>query len=313
MRRIVLAALLAAVACGGPDGPPTIPEPAGKPEEPSPPGLSVGTPTTLGPSHDSNGMRITVIGDEWGPGTCHTSGGTRTLLLENLSSVTKYSRLAAYRDDDKVCATQEKKTGKPTKSGPDEIQPGEIVSVSYTVKLPSGLPGDCALQADDCWGPGGIGDCSFVVGDTFVAETCSKECVPGDWRLKTEGSWDTCPQASTTREGCFECREDVWTNGCQDEVRPDRREVDCPCSWQGELCVTYLSNSGDDYRLEDDGVLWLADLELHHGTQHTCFPHAIDGSNLCLWWRNERIGCDHASGGPSASWHGTVAFEASCR
>lgn len=122
-----------------------------------------------------------------------------------------------------------------------------------------------------------------------------------------------CTPCSSYNEGCektctktvdYKCKPDpepeVWTEPCE-----------CECEWQGRFCVTYLSNSGDSYYTTDDGQSWLTGLNLARGEQNTCWGHEVDGSRLCLYWRNERIGCAVASQ-VTASWHGKVAFRSEC-
>jgi hypothetical protein len=343
-RIAVLAVFLAGVGfgmgrCGSDPIEPTAPAPVATPAE------QTVTPTpitaTTGNTWVSNGLRVTVIGDQWGPGTCHENGGTRTYLLENLGDEVRYSRPGAFTSDVPECATQKTPHGFPRVdsdcpldgNGRHYVPVGGACTYAVSVTLPAGDDGVCTLQADNCFGPGGVGECAFVVGDTFRVPNsqCEKLCVEGEWRLKTPGEWGACPEVNSfevvggmpsvvssssavTKSGCYECRESVWTNGCRDEVRPERREVECPCPGkdQGQFCVTYLSTSGAGYYATDDGQPWLSNLTLAAGKQETCWPHAADDSRLCLFWKQERIGCATASAGVSASWHGNVEFRPEC-
>lgn len=82
----------------------------------------------------------------------------------------------------------------------------------------------------------------------------------------------------------------------------------CKKSYKGEFQVTYLSNSGNGYKIKDDGTTWLT-VDLKSGKQDTRFEHAVDGSNLCLYWGNEKIGCAKAQCSDTReTWHGNVGF-----
>ncbi|MCP4900212.1 MAG: hypothetical protein GY906_24840 [bacterium] len=295
--------------CGGPEG--TVPSPVA-PEAVAPTSQDV-TPTAVGggagDTWTKNGLKVTVVYDEWGPGSCHKNGGLRRFLLENQSNVKKYSRLSAFNDDQVTCATQQTPTGTPNHGGCTEVEPGKSCEYWVRVTLPKGSDGVCTVQVDDSWGPGGIPDSSFVVGDSFSVDQskCKKICVedPKETVKCSEWKEGECERTKVcTKTIDYKCKPDP-----EPETWTEREGGD----WRGRYCVTYLSNTGSDYRVEDDGSIWKSGLSLNRGQQNTCWSHAIDNSNLCLWWRNEKIDCERAKCGDiEASWHGNTTFRCEC-
>jgi hypothetical protein len=217
-------------------------------------------------SWTKHGVTVTVLADDWGPGSCHTNGGSRTLRIENNSELTRYSRRAAYTDPGLVCATQHTQTGKPNMTGPAQVAPGQTIEVTYTVQPP-----ECgSVQADDCWGPGGISECVFVIGDVFKSSKICDGCVedPVETSSTECGEWNEChehPEAGCFQEKeCVEtttmdykCKPDVTTTREFEEVQPC--DCDCETEWSdweetgtecGEwsLCkepTTFSASSGD--------------------------------------------------------------------
>lgn len=316
MKRSPLMLLLLLASCGGgdrlatsPDTPPAAGAPA-----------AVSTPAPVRDSWTEQGVTVTILSDEWGPGSCHTRAGTRRLRIDNRSSVTVYSRRASYGSTTKGCgATQEQVGGKPTMLGPESIAPGQSGEVAYVVTMP-----DCARQqVDDSWYPG-----IFVVGDVFNSDVLCPTPPPcvEKWvelpPVVTESEWSACAKAA---QGCAKTKT-VRTvikerNSCtsaervkSDKTTTESAACECPCSWEGSFVIDYLSNSGNGYVIKDDGINWKTGLNLSSGRRGYAYAHAIDGSNLCLWWGSERIDCAAASCPEvGASWHGDVHFECSCR
>jgi hypothetical protein len=89
----------------------------------------------------------------------------------------------------------------------------------------------------------------------------------------------------------------------------DVRSIECKCvpkiSYTGEFAVTYLSDAGT-YTIKDNGSAWLT-VYLARGNQDTRFAHDPDGSQLCLWYGSEKIGCAVATC-IRDNWHGTVGY-----
>lgn len=213
-------------------------------------------PTSGTPAN--NGLKVEIIRDEWDGGwggSCHKSGGTRTLRLTNTGTVHRYSNLSAFSDDVPRCATQKKPTGKPgwtttcpiDTNGRPTIAPGQTCEYSIQVRFPAGTDGVCTLQVDDTWGPGGVRSGAFVVGDSFKVPDakCAKVCEDPDvWKEKpgsrktVEGAWGECGEvAAQTTEQCYECRTvtTTWVETNCDNERPasktktERREIECDC------------------------------------------------------------------------------------
>jgi hypothetical protein len=219
-------------------------------------------------AEENRGLRVEIIHDEWGPDCqTRTSAGTRTFKLTNESQVTKYSRLAAYTDPGLTCATQHTPTGKPNHSGCTEIQPGETCEFSVTVTMP-----DCgSLQVDDCWGPGGIQECSFVVGEGFRAPDPCDGCVENGPYEKCEG-FGECHRHEDD-EKCYEHAECTRTFDCKDpEPFEKTRPCDCECVengpyegeivWSGEIlkgaCPEKFSTSCEEkcHELGTQKITW---------------------------------------------------------
>jgi len=241
------------VVCQKADVPsPTTPEPLATPA------LQTVTPTAITPAGGGmgdtwtqHGVTVTVVRDEWGPGACHTSGGGRTLRIENNSDTERHSRAAAYTDPRLTCATQDTLTGKPRMEGPTHVAPGQTVEVTYHVQIP-----ECgSLQADDCWGPGGLNECVFVIGDAFKSTEACEECVEGPIRRTSEcGEWNKCHEQPET-EDCWQEKECVETTHyqCKDpETREYEEKQTCVC---GNVCVEEGPYEGE--------VIW--DPTVHEG------------------------------------------------
>lgn len=316
------------VNCGGPgETIPTFVEPVPA----STPGTVEVVPSVIAPggggsSWTENGVKVTIVADEWGAGSCHTNGGTRTLEIENGRDHAIYSNLGAFTDPALVCATQHTPTGKPTMSGPTNIGAGETGTVSYTVTTP-----ECgSLQADDCWGPGGFSGCSFVIGDAFKSSKTCDGCVEDPTeRSATEcGEWGEChehPQASTgtpPRE-CFREQACLETKTIDYVCKPDEtttREFEnveeCPCD-----CVEEGPYEG--------GTVW-ADAILEGSCPDTfaaltggpkCHQ---DGTQTTTWDCRDPTetsvcrpvecpnGCVIPPEGTTLSWHGPANCEAEC-
>jgi hypothetical protein len=194
---------------------------------------------------------VETIRDDWGPGTCHDRGGVRTLRLTNTGTVTRYSNLAAFTDDTPVCATSKTPTGQPRHWGCTEIKPGETCDFSIEVTFPKGTDGVCALQVDDCWGPGGIRECAFVVGDVFKVpdSLCSKVCVEDPTvTTKTEcGDWSSCTEAD---DGCQRVQTCVETTTTDFICKPDTRTTR---TWENTEPCTCECVEGGPYGPKDTG------------------------------------------------------------
>jgi hypothetical protein len=275
-----------------PTSPPPTTQPAAPPTQQQPTGGPVAIHTT--PADANHGLKVEIIHDEWnqahGP-SCHSEGGKRTFRLTNEGTVERYSNLSAFTDDVPRCGTDKRPTGVPRwettctigNNGKPHIKPGETCEYTVFVEMPSGKDEDCTLQVDDTWGPGGYREGAFVIGDSWKVpdSKCKKVCIenPEPIHEKGCGDWSECKLVSDGE-------------------------------WRGRFCVTYLSNSGSDYRIEDDGAIWKNNLTLSSGNQNTCWNRSnLDGSNLCLWWKGEKIDCARAScGDVEESWHGTVKF-----
>lgn len=127
-----------------------------------------------GTSWSESGVTVTITNDEWGAGMCHilvADKHCRTLLIENGSTSTIYSRLAIFNGPEPGCGAYgpDGATGDPNMlSGPTSIPAGGAGSVSYCVDV---TPDKCnRIQVDDSWGPFGV----FVVGDVFnFTRACS--------------------------------------------------------------------------------------------------------------------------------------------
>lgn len=158
---VVLVALVVGQSCNK-DGP-TGPGPVSNVQLAPPTPITV-TPVVVAPRGDSwteNGVKVSIVSDEWGAGSCHATGGARSLKIENGSKETIYSRRASFQGTAPGCgATGENPGGKPTMLGPEQIAPGQSATVTYIVQLPA----TCRSQVDDTWGPGNM---VFVVGDVF--------------------------------------------------------------------------------------------------------------------------------------------------
>jgi hypothetical protein len=129
----------------------------------------------VGLSWTMNGVTVTIVGDDWGPGTCHApevGRQCRKYRIENGSTTAIYSRLAIFNGPAPGCGPvgPDAPTGDPHMfEGPDVIAPGGKETVGYCVDVSAEKCN--RIHVMDSWGPLGV----FVVGDVF---NFSKACAP---------------------------------------------------------------------------------------------------------------------------------------
>jgi hypothetical protein len=382
---IVVVAVLILVGCDNGSTSTIVSSPSGVQNTPTGSVTNIspvsGPPNTSGDTWTINGVTVTIVADDWGPGGCHTTGGSRTFEIVNGSSTAIYSRLGAYTGTSTGCtSTSEKQVSPPLITGKTKLLPGEKGTVTYTVEKPQ----TCRLQVDDSWGPNEMN--IFVTGDVFNSGgLCPLECVSKITETKEvkAGEWGACTKTSTTcaktrsvttvisdvdsctgakkeksrsvkeeSEPCEcplcteppvidvllsrgewgECtkvgdtclksrylKKTTVTRTCDGVVTKDisttteTEPCECPCvdvvTKRGIFSIDELSNSGRGYVIKDDGTPWMTDLNLTAGIVIKV-DHIPDGSNLCLWWSSEKIGCAKATcPAPfGALWHGKVSF-----
>lgn len=182
MSRFAARALLVAVAlvagaqlfvggCGkeSPTAAPPLSAPRGAADSDSPPaeGVRGYANGEVGLSWTMNGVTVTIVGDDWGAGTCHAldvGRHCRTYRIENGGATAVYSRLAVFNGPSVGCGTvgPDGATRDPHMfEGKDAVAPGGQGTVAYCVDV---NPEKCnRIHVADSWGPAGI----FVVGDVF--------------------------------------------------------------------------------------------------------------------------------------------------
>jgi hypothetical protein len=135
-------------------------------------------------------------------------------------------------------------TGVPTHGGCTTIDPGQTCEFWIEVVTP-----ECgSLQADDCWGPGDINECSFVSGDSFKGSKACDDCKT-EWVTTEEtewGEWSSCkeehqvqPMHVHRRGTCYQYREGATittrTEKCAGETETiigdivETKGCDCEC------------------------------------------------------------------------------------